>query len=299
MDGGGSSSSSRRTVAGVPQDALVWLAFFMLVFLVWMFCSSGDFSFLLTLSALMRMFGIGVLNFKVWGENSVKGVSVKTFTLYASVFFFRLLSIFRHQGYLPYDKSGDWMYHFIEVCSLLMTLLVVYAAMGPLRATYQERLDIFGNWQVASEFGAVWLFFPCMLLAILYHPSMNREFFSDTMWTWSMYLESVAMLPQLYMFIRSASASAEGGGTIIDTNISHTVAALSISRVFEMVFWLWSYQELIGETGSYASGYLVLITQLIHLLIMSDFMYHYVTALYRGQQMELPLHQETVFDRML
>ena len=50
------------------------------------------------------MFGIGVLNYKIWTENTVKGVSIKTFSLYAAVFFFRLCSILRHQGYLPFDK---------------------------------------------------------------------------------------------------------------------------------------------------------------------------------------------------
>jgi hypothetical protein len=61
--------------------------------------------------------------------------------------------------------------------------------------------------------------------------SMNdeQEFFSDFCWTWSMYLESVAMLPQLYMFIRSASAGGDtapggvpGGGTFIGMTLTRT-----------------------------------------------------------------------------
>ena len=35
--------------------------------------------------------------------------------------------------------------------------------------------------------------------------SLNREFFSDVAWTLSMYLEAVAMLPQIYMFQKQAS----------------------------------------------------------------------------------------------
>jgi hypothetical protein len=41
--------------------------------------------------------------------------------------------------------------------------------------------------------------------------SLNHEFFSDTCWTLSMYLEAVAMIPQLYMFQRQA---ADEGGVV-------------------------------------------------------------------------------------
>jgi hypothetical protein len=66
-----------------------------------------------------------------------------------------------------------------------------------------------------------------------------------------------------------------------------------------MTFWMWSYHELVGDSGGYTAGYLVLLSQGIHLLIMSDFLYHYVSALYAGTPLELPIHQDTVFDRML
>ena len=35
--------------------------------------------------------------------------------------------------------------------------------------------------------------------------TLNREIFSDVSWTLSMYLEAVAMLPQIYMFQKQAS----------------------------------------------------------------------------------------------
>lgn len=62
----------------------------------------------------MRCFGFGLLNFKMWSSKSAKGVSLKTLELYALTFSVRLLSIMRHQGYLPFDKSGDWFYHVVR-----------------------------------------------------------------------------------------------------------------------------------------------------------------------------------------
>lgn len=46
--------------------------------------------------------------------------------------------------------------------------------------------------------------------------ALNREFFSDTCWSLSMYLEAVAMLPQIYMFQKQAS---DEGGTV---EVTHT-----------------------------------------------------------------------------
>ena len=43
----------------------------------------------------------------MWNSKTASGISVKTLELYAIVFGCRLLSIMRHQGYLPYDKSGN------------------------------------------------------------------------------------------------------------------------------------------------------------------------------------------------
>ena len=38
---------------------------------------------------------------------------MKTLQLYALTFSVRLFSIMRHQGYLPFDKTGDWFYHMV------------------------------------------------------------------------------------------------------------------------------------------------------------------------------------------
>lgn len=84
----------------------IWGGFLTASILVYFLLSSGDFSFLLTYSSFMRCFGLFLINYRMWGFKSAKGISVKTLELYAIVFGTRLLSIMRHQGYLPYDKTG-------------------------------------------------------------------------------------------------------------------------------------------------------------------------------------------------
>lgn len=193
------------------KNIIIWGGFFTTSILVYYFLSSGDFSFLLTYASFMRCFGFGILNYRMWSTKSAKGVSIKSLELYGLTFFTRLLSILRHQGYLPFDKSGDWFYHFVEICSLLSVFLAIYGIFGPLISTYDDKHDKFGSLYIPSEYGILYLVVPCLLLALLFHPALNREFFSDTCWTLSMYLEATAMFPQIYMFQRQAS---DEGGTV-------------------------------------------------------------------------------------
>lgn len=125
----------------------------------------------------MRMFGFALLNYKMWTGNSASGVSLKTLELYALTFFTRLLSILRHQGYLPFDQTGDWFYHFVEIMSFLAVGMAIYGIFGPLISTYAEKHDRFGNLHVPSEFGTVYLVVPCVVIALIFHPYVVHDFY--------------------------------------------------------------------------------------------------------------------------
>jgi ER lumen protein retaining receptor len=132
----------------------------------------------------MRCFGFGLLNLKMLTAKTAKGVSVKTLELYSVVFVCRLLSILRHQGifsplspshliligYLPFDKTGDWLYHLLEIISLLSVGLAIYLLFVPLVSTYDEKYDKFGNLHVPDRLGGVYLLAPCIVLAFFFHP---------------------------------------------------------------------------------------------------------------------------------
>jgi ER lumen protein retaining receptor len=200
------------------------------------------------------------------------------------VFITRLISILRHQGYLPFDKTGDWFYHFVEIMSLVSVALLIYGMYGPLVSTYNEKHDKFGAYNIPSEFGAAYAVVPCVVIAVLLHPSLNREWLSDTCWTLSMYLEACAILPQIYMFQKQA---ADEGGTV-ETLTGHTVFAVGFARVFELIFWLGSFKELSDHAGSRLPGYVLLLSQLIHLVVMADFFYYWFKSISKGVPMELP-----------
>jgi hypothetical protein len=106
----------------------------------------------------------------MWTSKTAKGVSVKTQEIYALTFIVRLLSILRHQGYLPFDQTGDWFYHAVEIISFLAVVLAIYAIFFPFMPTYDEKFDKFGNIYIPHILGTLYLVVPCLILAILFHP---------------------------------------------------------------------------------------------------------------------------------
>jgi hypothetical protein len=269
---------------GNARKSSVYGGFILVTFVLWYLLSSGDFSFLLTLAALWRCFGLLLLLYKVAGGKTAKSVSAKTLQLYAVSFLARLLSITRHQGYLPFDKTGDWFYHVVEFVSFVAAILLIYGMLYPLNQTYDTKYDKFGNYKIPPQFGAIYLLVPCALLAVAFHPELNKEFFSDTCWTFSMYLESVAMIPQLYMFQKQANDQ----DNVVDAVLGHFTFTLGFSRIFELIFWVGSFKELSNSSGK-LPGYIVLLSQIAQLLIMGDFFYYYAVSVSKGVPMELPI----------
>ena len=132
-------------------------------------------------------------------------------------------------------------------------------------ATYDADKDSFGSLApVPPQLGVAFLIVPCFILACALHPNLNKDFLSDMTWTFSMYLESLAVAPQLYMFAKQA------GGAPIEVLVAHCVAALGFARVVEMAFWLWSFHELSDASGSTLVGYFVLVVQVMGHTHISD-----------------------------
>lgn len=244
-----------------------------------------------TLGGMIRMFALILINIKIYTHPMhSNGVSAKTMQLYVLVFFFRLCSILFYEGYLPFDKSGDWFYQLVEILSLLLSGLALFLIYGPYKMDYMPEQDNFGALRIPNALGNVYIIVPAFILSIFFHPSLNSNIITDMAWTLAMIIEAVAILPQLVVFQRT--------GGEVEFYTSHFVASLGLARLFSLLFWLSSYHELndkysVSVTGGYV-GHFVVASQVIQLLLMVDYFYYYIKAMRKGQLVRLPTAADNV-----
>ena len=298
--GSADPSKSRRRVNDAEQvkgwirknqkHIVIWCAMVLVVLFVYHMFSDGDFSFLLTLGSMVRMFAFVILAYFLFTKKSVSGVSFKFLQCYVCVFIFRLSSILNYEGYLPFDRSGDFIYQAFEVLSLVASVGCVFLVLGPYKHTYEKTNDKFGSWHIPSEFGAIYILVPTFILALVFHPSLNYNMLTDVAWTWALCLESVAILPQIVMFMSN--------GGVVDEWTSHVVASLGLARFFQLVFWISSYHELNDKFNSSPGGehvgHFVVASQVLQLLLMGDYFYFYIKAMKDGRPMVM--HPPVVAD---
>merc|ERR1712157_234129 len=107
------------------------------------------------------------------------------------------------------------------------------------------------------------------------HPHLNNFLLSDIAWAFALYLESVAVLCQLFMFMKEGRAQ---------PHTSHFLAAQALSRLMSFVFWASSFSELSNPNHVIKQfvGNWVVVVQLIQLIVMGDFIFHCVRCLQKG-----------------
>jgi uncharacterized membrane protein YjdF len=256
------------------KDVFFWIIAITIITFITIFISSQDYSFLLVLSSLTQMFAFIIVVIKVYTFQNSSGLSINTLICYALLLSARLFTNLLFSGYLPSDNSGDWFYQLTEIISLLCVLLLIYLTL----IVYTETSD-YTNDKVPFYYLAI----PSFILACIVHTSLNGFLPTDITWCFSMYLEAVAIFPQIQLFVVKKGQ--------IETYTSHYVALCGLSRLLSLIFWWDTYPELNTQDGNSISlfcnycGYFIIASQVIQLLIMIDYYYLYFKSLFKGEAM--------------
>jgi len=248
-----------------------YIVFCLCALVVCMQFTDHDFSLVLTTSAGVQCLGFFLLSLKVKRNRSVEGLSSKTLEMYVLFLVTRLTSTLFKNGYLPVDRSGDWVYQVSDIGSLLIVLHLLYAMHTAHKHTYDRDHDTMPVFNCIPA---------CVLLAVCVHGDLNDSPFFDVMWFISMYLDTIALLPQLWLL------SVVGGE--VESLTAHFVACMVVSRLCSCLFWFYGYEEIGQGDGWNAAGYLILVSHLLQLLLSADFMYYYVLSIYRQRRLALP-----------
>jgi ER lumen protein retaining receptor len=138
----------------------------------------------------------------------------------------------------------------------------------PINQTYDKATD---------NFNLAFLIVPCFLLSLV----INEYFtFTEVLWTFSIYLEAVAIVPQLVV-IHKFAAQQNG---FVETLTSHYVFCLGGYRAFYLINWIYRF---FTEPGY--RNWIVWIAGVVQTAIYCDFFYYYLIARIEGKHMALPI----------
>jgi len=246
--------------------------FILTVGLVLWQISDLNFSVVCTIGSGLQCLAFALLSMKMRAAKSACGISAKSLWLYVVVYCSRLTSTLCLEGYIPMDSTGDWVYQLADIVSLILVLLILQRLYTTDRGTYDAEADTCQIWPFLA--GA-------LVVAAITRGDLNDSLFFDMAWMMSVAVDTVAMVPQLWLLSKL-------GGTV-DALTSHFVALLFLSRALTFAFWFYGYPELAPLDNSFnACGYAHVCLHFAQLLLCADFMYYYLKSTIKQEAMVLP-----------
>lgn len=225
--------------------------------LMWLIIEDHDNLFIM--AEFVHFAGIGMLLYKLFSKRNAGGLSLRSQELSALFLGIRLFCSFM----MEYD-----IHTFLDLLTLLATLLVIYMLWFPLRDSYQAAEDNIQSYYVAV---------PCLLLAFIAKPGTHHKLVFRVMWAVCVYIEAVSVLPQLRMMQKAK---------VVEKFTAHYVFALGVSRFISCAHWILQIVDgdsfLLQAIGSGIWPAMVLLSEVVQTGILADFCYYYVKSYAEG-----------------
>ncbi|RFU77879.1 er lumen retaining receptor [Trichoderma arundinaceum] len=141
---------------------------------------------------------------------------------------------------------------------------IIYLMTNAYKPTNDVNVDTFRVQYLLGAAAALALIFPYE-----YRPA-------EILWAFSIWLESVAILPQLFMLQRTGEA---------ETITTHYLFALGSYRALYIPNWIWRY--FVEE--KHKVDYIAIIAGIIQTVLYSDFFYIYYNKVLKGKKFKLPV----------
>ncbi|KAF2250640.1 ER lumen protein retaining receptor 2 [Trematosphaeria pertusa] len=210
----------------------------------------GDLSHLLSILILLQ---------KMKSSSSASGISFKSQFLYLTVYVTRYVDLL----WTFYNPNS--LYNTIfKIIFISTSAYTVYLMLNDYKPTHDPNLDTF-KVQYLLAFAGV--------LAVLFPYKYN---FTEILWAFSIWLESVAILPQLFMLQRTGEA---------ETITTHYLFALGAYRALYIPNWIYRY---FFEVPRFFDP-IAVIAGIIQTILYSDFFWIYYTKVIQGKKFNLPV----------
>lgn len=217
---------------------------------------------------MSHVFSILVLLLRLRVAKNAAGISLRTHELFLLVFLTRYTDLFTTY-YGIYNSV-------MKVLYIGSTASIVYSIRykQPICSSYDKAQDTFRHFEFAI--------LPCIFLAVLTHLISGEGEGLDLMrnlqellWVFSIYLESVAILPQLIVLQRFREVENLTGNYIL---------FMGAYRALYILNWVYrAYYE-----PGYRHHYVVYFCGVLQTALYLDFFYYYVMSKRKGGRFSLP-----------
>jgi len=182
---------------------------------------------------ILHLASIILLMLKIQSQRSCAGISYKTQLLYTIVFIARYIDMLNITWL--FDSESKSSITFLSVYNTILKIFFIassvytcYLIKVKYPHTYDRRQD---------SFRILFLIIPCFILGIIFNHS-NESFtyigtFTDILWAFSIFLEAVAIFPQLVVLQRTQD---------VETITGHYIFALGGYRLFYILNWIYRFQ---------------------------------------------------------
>jgi len=259
------------------QLVAIYTAFLGGSYAVFRLVAEGEFSFVLTLGAIMQCLAFALLAVQVMTSGTA-GISTRSLALDAFALCCKLSSTTWLAGYLPFDASGDYIYQVVDGLSLIMVFWVLH------RVVTEKRL---ATDDVDDNFPAVHVAVGALVLGALLKADLNDSPVFDGLWLTSVFAGAVSVLPQLWLMMKTRGP--------VEPLTSHFIAAMAVGRFFSGIY-MWHARDEITPSVMYIgnfnhSGWAIVVAHALHLILLADFAWFYgKTVAQNGlnSRMEMP-----------
>jgi ER lumen protein retaining receptor len=209
------------------------------------------------LADLSHLASLFILLAKMKSSSSASGISFKSQLAYLVVYITRYIDL------LWTDPTKSLWNTSFKIMFIGAQVYTVYLMLNDYKPTHDPNQD---------TFKVQYLMAGAAVLAILFPYKYSL---AEMLWAFSIWLESVAILPQLFMLQRTGEA---------ETITTHYLFALGIYRALYIPNWIWRY----FAEGGYWDPIPVL-AGIVQTVLYSDFFYIYYTKVMQGKRFNLPV----------
>jgi len=212
---------------------------------------------------MCHVFSIIILLLRLRVVKNAQGISCRTHELFLLVFVTRYLDLFT-KFYSLYNSCMKVLY-ILTTASVINTIRF----KEPICSTYDRSQDSF----LHGKFAVL----PCAIVAVITHFLQSNKFFDiiDLLWTFSIYLEAIAILPQLIVLQRYRE---------VENLTGNYIFFMGAYRALYILNWIYRARN----EPYYQHHYIVYFCGVLQTLLYVDFFYYYVKSKAAGSKFTLP-----------